>query len=74
MQVLAAMRNPRIVVLGGLGSIWGALVGSLIIGLFVEVSTVLIPAELKFVGALGVLIVVLMFRPQGLLGRAERVG
>lgn len=62
------------VVLGGLGSIWGALVGSLIIGLFVEVSTVLIPAELKFVGALLVLIVVLLFRPQGLLGRAERVG
>lgn len=62
------------VVLGGLGSIWGALVGSLIIGLFVEVSTVLVPAELKFVGALLVLIVVLMFRPQGLLGRAERVG
>ena len=62
------------VVLGGLGSIWGALLGSLIIGLFVEVSTVLIPAELKFVGALLVLIVVLMFRPQGLLGRAERVG
>lgn len=62
------------VVLGGLGSIWGALVGSLIIGLFVEVSTVLIPAELKFVGALVVLIVVLLFRPQGLLGRAERVG
>lgn len=62
------------VVLGGLGSIWGALVGSLIIGLFVEVSTVFIPAELKFVGALVVLIVVLMFRPQGLLGRAERIG
>jgi branched-chain amino acid transport system permease protein len=62
------------VVLGGLGSVWGALVGSLIIGIFVEVSTLFIPAELKFVGALAVLIVVLLFRPQGLLGRAERVG
>lgn len=62
------------IVLGGLGSIWGALVGSLAIGLFVEVSTIVIPAELKFVGALVVLIVVLLFRPQGLLGRAERVG
>lgn len=62
------------VILGGLGSIWGALVGSLIIGIFVEVSTVVVPAELKFVSALVVLIVVLLFRPQGLLGRAERVG
>ena len=62
------------VVLGGLGSVWGALVGSFIIGIFIEVSTLFIPAELKFVGALVVLILVLLFRPQGLLGRAERVG
>jgi branched-chain amino acid transport system permease protein len=62
------------VVLGGLGSIWGALLGSFIIGIFIEVSTLFIPAELKFVGALVVLILVLLVRPQGLLGRAERVG
>lgn len=62
------------VTLGGLGTIWGAILGSFIIGIFIEVSTLVIPAELKFVGALVVLIVVLLFRPQGLLGRAERVG
>ncbi|HEX6514782.1 MAG TPA: hypothetical protein VF049_04365 [Nocardioidaceae bacterium] len=62
------------VILGGLGTIWGALVGSFIIGIFIEVSTLVVPAELKFVGALVVLILVLLFRPQGLLGRAERVG
>lgn len=62
------------VVLGGLGTIWGAIVGSLVIGIFINVSTLVIPAELKFVGALAVLIVVLLIRPQGLLGRAERVG
>jgi branched-subunit amino acid ABC-type transport system permease component len=62
------------VVLGGLGSLWGALIGSFIIGIFIEVSTLFIPAELKFVGALVVLILVLLVRPQGLLGRAERVG
>ncbi len=62
------------VILGGLGSVWGALLGSLIIGIFIEVSTLFIPAELKFAGALLVLIIVLLVRPQGLLGRAERVG
>jgi branched-subunit amino acid ABC-type transport system permease component len=62
------------VVLGGLGTIWGAMVGAFIIGIFIEVSTLFVPAELKFVGALVVLIVVLLIRPQGLLGRAERVG
>jgi branched-chain amino acid transport system permease protein len=62
------------VTLGGLGTIWGAIAGSYLIGTLVEVSTLVVPAELKYVGALAVLIVVLLFRPQGLLGRAERVG
>ncbi|MBG0829600.1 branched-chain amino acid ABC transporter permease [Planomonospora sp. ID67723] len=62
------------VVLGGLGTAFGALVGSLVVGLFVQVSTLWIPPELKSVGALGVLIIVLLFRPQGILGRRERIG
>jgi branched-chain amino acid transport system permease protein len=62
------------VVLGGLGTIWGALVGAFVIGIFIEVSTLIVPPELKFVGALVVLIVVLLIRPQGLLGKSQRVG
>ena len=62
------------VVLGGLGTIWGAIVGAFIIGLFTELTTLFVPAEFKFVGALLVLIVVLLIRPQGLLGKAQRVG
>ncbi|MEV7737331.1 branched-chain amino acid ABC transporter permease [Streptomyces sp. NPDC088921] len=59
---------------GGLGSVWGALIGSIIIGLFVETSTLVIPSELKFAGAMVLLVLVLLVRPQGLLGRAERIG
>ncbi|WP_205197270.1 hypothetical protein [Aeromicrobium sp. YIM 150415] len=63
------------VCLGGLGTIWGALLGSLIIGILVEVSPVLgMPAELKPVGALIALILILLLRPQGILGRTERIG
>jgi branched-chain amino acid transport system permease protein len=62
------------VTLGGLGTAYGALVGSVVVGLFVEVSTLFIPTELKNVGALAVLILVLLIRPQGILGTAERVG
>lgn len=62
------------VVLGGLGTIWGAIAGAFIVGTFVELTTLFVPAEFKFVGALLVLIIVLLLRPQGLLGRAERVG
>jgi len=62
------------VTLGGLGQPFGALVGSLVIGVVVEVSTVWLPPDLKFATALGILILVLLFRPQGILGRSERVG
>lgn len=62
------------VVLGGLGSAYGAMVGGLIVGLVAEVSTVWIPVDFKYAVALGVLIVVLIFRPQGVLGVRERLG
>jgi neutral amino acid transport system permease protein len=62
------------VVLGGLGTIWGAMLGSIIVGMLISLSTLIIPPELQYTGALGVLILVLLFRPQGILGRAQRVG
>jgi neutral amino acid transport system permease protein len=62
------------IALGGLGTAFGALVGALIVGMLVELSTLWIPSDLKYVGALVVLIVVLLVRPQGLLGRKERIG
>lgn len=62
------------VVLGGLGTAFGAMAGALIVGVFIEVSTLVIPTEIKTIGALAILIVILLFRPQGMLGRRERVG
>jgi len=62
------------VVLGGLGTAFGALVGAIIVGLFVEMSTLIIPSDTKYVGALVILILVLLVRPQGILGRKERIG
>lgn len=62
------------VTLGGLGTISGAIFGSLVVGLFIQLTTLIIPTELKNVGALLVLIIILLVRPYGLLGRRERVG
>ncbi len=62
------------VTLGGLGTAYGALVGSLVIGVLIQLSTLIIPTELKYVGALLILIIILLVRPQGILGRKERVG
>ena len=62
------------VTLGGLGTAFGALVGSMVVGIVMEVSTLYIPSEFKTVTALAILIVILVVRPQGILGQAERVG
>ncbi|MBG6108538.1 branched-chain amino acid ABC transporter permease [Frigoribacterium sp. CG_9.8] len=62
------------VVLGGLGTAFGALIGSIVIGVFINVSTIWIPENLKYVAALVVMILILLFRPQGILGRRDRVG
>lgn len=61
-------------VLGGLGTAFGAILGSLIVGLLVQLSTLIIPTELKYVGALVILIIILLIRPQGILGKRERIG
>jgi branched-subunit amino acid ABC-type transport system permease component len=62
------------VTLGGLGTAYGALLGSLVVGVFVQVSTLVIPSDIKYVGGLLLLIVILVIRPQGILGSRVRVG
>lgn len=62
------------VTLGGLGSAFGALIGALVIGIVTEVSTIWLPADVRYAVGLLILIVVLLFRPQGILGRKERIG
>ncbi|WP_456547235.1 branched-chain amino acid ABC transporter permease [Blastococcus sp. SYSU D01050] len=62
------------VTLGGLGTAYGALVGSVIVGVFVQMSTLVIRDDMKYVGGLLLLIVILMIRPQGILGSRARIG
>ncbi|WP_243737999.1 branched-chain amino acid ABC transporter permease [Cellulomonas shaoxiangyii] len=62
------------ITLGGLGSPLGAVVGAVVIGLVVELSTIVLPSDMRYASALVILILVLLIRPQGILGRAERIG
>ena len=62
------------VTLGGLGTAYGALLGSIVVGVFVQMSTLVIPNDVKYVGGLLLLIVILIVRPQGILGSRVRVG
>lgn len=62
------------VILGGLGTAFGAMAGGLVVGMVVELSTLYFSPELKEMWALVVLILILLVRPQGIFGVRERVG
>lgn len=62
------------VTLGGLGTALGGLIGSLVISIMIELSTYIIPTDLKLVTALVLMIIILLVRPQGILGKRQRVG
>jgi len=58
-----------IVITGGLGSLPGALLGGVLIGLTEALAGLIFPASLKSMFAFAILVLVLLFRPQGILGR-----
>jgi branched-chain amino acid transport system permease protein len=62
-----------VVILGGLGSIAGAAVGGLVIGMAESILTTYYGASTAQLASFGVIMLVLVLRPEGLLGRKERV-
>lgn len=64
------------ITVGGLGNPFGALVGAFIVGMATELWTWIFPdvIELKNMAALASLVLVLIVRPQGILGKKERIG
>lgn len=60
------------VLLGGLGTTFGAMFGGLFVGIVSDLSTLWLDADLKIVVALATLIAVLLFRPQGVFGVRAR--
>ena len=77
MGVIPAIKAYVIVVLGGMGSVPGAIVGALVLGQVENLATVLIPdttRALAYKDAYGLvlLVLVLLLRPQGLFGERAR--
>ncbi len=73
MGFLAGLKAFTAAVLGGIGNVWGAVVGGLTLGIVEAMAVQFIPGTFggspwKDVWAFVLLIVVLVFRPQGLLG------
>ena len=61
-----------IVIIGGMGSLPGALLGGMLIGISEALAGVILQPSLKSAFPFGLLILVLLVRPQGLLGKVAR--
>lgn len=68
---LAGVKAFTAAVLGGIGSLPGAMLGGLLIGLIEAFWSAYFSVEYKDVAAFSILVLVLIFRPTGLLGRPE---
>ena len=75
MGIMPGLKAFVAAVLGGIGVIPGAVLGALIMGQAESLTTAYLSSTLRDAVAFGILIVVLMVRPTGLLGRraAEKV-
>jgi branched-chain amino acid transport system permease protein len=68
---LAGVKAFTAAVLGGIGSVPGAMLGGLLIGLIEAFWSAYFSVEYKDVAAFAILVLVLIFRPTGLLGRPD---
>ncbi len=68
---IAGIKAFTAAVLGGIGSLPGAMLGGLTIGLIEAFWSAYFTVEYKDVATFGILVLVLIFRPTGLLGRPE---
>ncbi len=71
MGFLAGIKAFTAAVLGGIGSLPGAILGGLLIGLIESFWSAQFPGEYKDIAAFIVLILILLFRPSGLLGSPQ---
>ncbi|MFG1265064.1 branched-chain amino acid ABC transporter permease [Xanthobacter aminoxidans] len=71
MGVNPVLKAFVVLVIGGIGSLWGAVAGGLFLGVAEVLVAGYVSSELQDIGAFAILVLVLMLRPQGLFGRAQ---
>lgn len=73
MGEVAVLKAFTVVILGGLGNFWGAAIAGILVGLVESFAATYVSAGYKDAIAFVILLAVLVFKPQGILGRAPAV-
>lgn len=67
------LRSFVVIVLGGMGSLWGALLGGILVGVIEEVTASIVGAQYRDLIVFAFLVLILIIRPQGLFGQKVSV-
>ncbi len=68
MGIINLVRAFAAVLIGGMGNVWGALIGGFVIGLSENLGVLVLPLGYKDAIAFFIIIVLLLSRPEGILG------
>ena len=71
MGFIAGLKAFTAAVLGGIGSIPGAMLGGVVLGITESFTSAYLSTEYKDVVAFSLLVLILLFRPTGLLGKPD---
>jgi branched-chain amino acid transport system permease protein len=69
--VMMGLKGFCAAIIGGLGNFWGVVVGGISLGILESLGAGLISSGYKDAIAFGILLIMLFFRPQGILGRTK---
>ena len=74
MGLLILIKALAAVIMGAIGNIRGALIGGMVIGLSENLALIALPSQYKDAVAFSIVILLLLFKPEGIFGSKERVG
>ena len=74
MGLMILLKALTAIIMGGVGNIRGALIGGMVIGLAENLALIELSPQYRDVVAFTLMILLLLFKPEGIFGKKERIG
>jgi branched-subunit amino acid ABC-type transport system permease component len=74
MGLIILIKALAAIIMGSIGNIRGALIGGMVIGFAENLALIAIPSQYKDAVAFTIMILLLLFKPEGIFGSKERMG